>query len=55
MNSLRDEGAGFKTSTNKITIFNKTLQKTSFETKSKVEVAKDICSEIIKLIGNEKN
>lgn len=55
LNSLRDEGAGFKTPTNKITIFNKTLQKTSFETKSKVEVAKDICSEIIKLIGNEKN
>jgi phosphopantothenoylcysteine decarboxylase/phosphopantothenate--cysteine ligase len=55
LNSLRDEGAGFKTVTNKITIFNKALQKTSFETKSKVEVAKDICSEIIKLIGNEKN
>ena len=55
LNSLRDEGAGFKTTTNKITIFNKALQKTSFETKSKVDVAKDICSEIIKLIPNEKN
>lgn len=55
LNSLRDKGAGFKTETNKITIFNSALQKTSFETKSKVEVAKDICSEIIKLIDNEKN
>lgn len=55
LNSLRDEGAGFKTTTNKITIFNKALQKTSFETKSKVEVAKDICLAIIKLIDHEKN
>lgn len=55
LNSLRDEGAGFKTTTNKITIFNKALQQTSFETKSKIEVAKDVCSEIIKLIDNEKN
>lgn len=55
LNSLRDKGAGFKTDTNKITIFNSALQKISFETKSKVEVAKDICSEIIKLIDNEKN
>lgn len=55
LNSLKDKGAGFKTDTNKITIFNSELQKTSFETKSKVEVAKDICSEIIKLIDNEKN
>lgn len=55
LNSLRDEGAGFKTTTNKITIFNKALQKTSFDTKSKIDVAKDICAEIIKLIDNEKN
>lgn len=50
LNSLNDKGAGFKTSTNKITIFNKAMVKTSFETKSKTEVAKDICNEIIKLI-----
>ncbi len=55
LNSLKDKGAGFTTSTNKITIFNSDLKKTSFETKSKVEVAKDICIEIIKLIDNEKN
>lgn len=50
LNSLNDKGAGFKTSTNKITIFNKALAKTSFEIKSKNDVAKDICNEIIKLI-----
>ncbi len=55
LNSLRDEGAGFKTTTNKITIFNKALQKTSFETKTKIEVAKDICSEIVNQIDNDKN
>ncbi|MFN0257153.1 bifunctional phosphopantothenoylcysteine decarboxylase/phosphopantothenate--cysteine ligase CoaBC [Pedobacter ureilyticus] len=51
LNSLNDKGAGFKTETNKITIFNKDLSKTAFETKSKTEVAKDICAEILKLIN----
>jgi len=51
LNSLNDKGAGFKTETNKITIFNKALEKVSFDTKSKVEVAKDICTEILKLIS----
>lgn len=51
LNSLNDEGAGFKKETNKITIFNKDLVKHSFETKSKIEVAKDICNEILKLIS----
>lgn len=50
LNSLNDKGAGFKTTTNKITIFHKNSEKTSFETKSKTEVAKDICAEIIKLL-----
>ncbi len=50
LNSLNDKGAGFKTDTNKITIFSKDLVKTSFDTKSKKEVAKDICSAILKLI-----
>jgi len=50
LNSLNDKGAGFKTETNKITIFNKELAKTDFETKSKTEVAKDICNEILKLM-----
>jgi phosphopantothenoylcysteine decarboxylase/phosphopantothenate--cysteine ligase len=49
LNSLNDKGAGFKTDTNKITIFNKNLEKTIFETKTKKEVAVDICKEILKL------
>lgn len=50
LNSLNDKGAGFKTDTNKITIFNKHLVKKAFETKSKTEVAKDICAEVLKLM-----
>jgi phosphopantothenoylcysteine decarboxylase/phosphopantothenate--cysteine ligase len=50
LNSLNDNGAGFKVDTNKITIFNKELQKITFATKSKTEVAKDICNEILKLV-----
>lgn len=41
LNSLRDEGAGFKNDTNKIKIFTKT-EKKEFDLKSKDEVAKDI-------------
>lgn len=41
LNSLRDEGAGFKNDTNKIKIFTKT-EKTEFDLKSKDDVAKDI-------------
>ncbi|KQS42082.1 bifunctional phosphopantothenoylcysteine decarboxylase/phosphopantothenate--cysteine ligase CoaBC [Pedobacter sp. Leaf194] len=50
LNSLNDKGAGFKSDTNKITIFNKALQKTVFEMKSKTEVAKDICKAILKIL-----
>lgn len=50
LNSLNDKGAGFKSETNKITIFNKALVKTVFEMKSKSEVAKDICEAILKII-----
>lgn len=49
LNSLNDKGSGFKTPTNKITIFNSDMVKTSFETKLKTDVAKDICAEILKL------
>ncbi|MGK6343221.1 bifunctional phosphopantothenoylcysteine decarboxylase/phosphopantothenate--cysteine ligase CoaBC [Chryseobacterium sp. DT-3] len=41
LNSLRDEGAGFKNDTNKIKIFTKT-EKKEFDLKSKDEVAADI-------------
>lgn len=41
LNSLRDEGAGFKNDTNKIKIFTPT-EKKEFDLKSKEDVAKDI-------------
>ena len=50
LNSLNDEGAGFKTDTNKITIIDKNLNKISFSLKPKIDVAKDICSKIIELL-----
>ncbi|MES2829723.1 MAG: bifunctional phosphopantothenoylcysteine decarboxylase/phosphopantothenate--cysteine ligase CoaBC [Bacteroidota bacterium] len=50
LNSLNDYGAGFKSETNKITIFNKALEKKTFDVKSKEEVAIDICEEVLKLV-----
>jgi phosphopantothenoylcysteine decarboxylase/phosphopantothenate--cysteine ligase len=50
LNSLNDKGAGFKSDTNKITIFNKAFERIDFPVKSKAEVAKDICTEILKLV-----
>jgi phosphopantothenoylcysteine decarboxylase/phosphopantothenate--cysteine ligase len=50
LNSLNDAGAGFKKDTNKITIIDKTLQKTNYPIKSKDEVALDICLKVIELI-----
>lgn len=49
LNSLNDEGAGFRGDTNKITIFTKAGEEIKFETKSKAEVAADIVDTIIKL------
>lgn len=49
LNSLNDKGAGFKSDTNKVTIFNRALERTVFEMKSKTDVAKDICSAILKI------
>lgn len=50
LNSLNDEGAGFKGDTNKITIIDSNMQKTSFDLKTKDEVAKDICLKITELV-----
>ena len=50
LNSLNDEGAGFKGDTNKITIIDRNLKKTSFDLKTKEEVAKDICLKIADLV-----
>ena len=50
LNSLNDKGAGFQVDTNKITIFNRALERKDFATKSKAEVAADICTEILSLL-----
>ena len=46
LNSLKNEGAGFGTKTNQITIFRKDGTQTEFELKSKADVAKDIVDEM---------
>ena len=50
LNSLNDKGAGFKTDTNKITIIDHKLQKTTFKLKDKDAVAADICNKVVELI-----
>lgn len=50
LNSLNDQGAGFATNTNKITILDKDGSETVFELKSKREVAKDIVSHLKEMI-----
>ena len=47
LNSLQDEGAGFKHDTNKVSILDKNNKFHRFELKSKVEVAQDIIDFII--------
>lgn len=46
LNSLQDKGAGFKKSTNKVTIIDKLEKISEFGLKSKAEVAQDIFNEI---------
>jgi len=50
LNTLQDEGAGFKTDTNKITIVEQEGEKTSFTLKSKREVAVDIINCLVKYL-----
>jgi phosphopantothenoylcysteine decarboxylase/phosphopantothenate--cysteine ligase len=50
LNSLRDEGAAFGHDTNKVTIIDREQNETSFELKSKKEVAGDIVNAIIEKI-----
>jgi phosphopantothenoylcysteine decarboxylase/phosphopantothenate--cysteine ligase len=50
LNSLNDDGAGFRLDTNKITMIDRHLKKTVFDTKSKAEVAFDICQKLISLL-----
>ena len=50
LNSLKDKGAGFKITTNKVTLIDKNGVMTEFGVKSKSEVAQDIFNEIVKLL-----
>lgn len=49
LNSMQDEGAGFQTDTNKITIIDRNGNTVRFDLKSKQEVAKDIVEYTLKL------
>jgi len=51
LNSLNDEGAGFQTDTNKISIIDKALKQTDFTLKSKKDVAKDIVAVIVERLN----
>ena len=51
LNSLNDEGAGFGSDTNKVTLIDKNLVETVYPLKSKANVAADIMFEIQKIIN----
>ena len=53
LNSLNDEGAGFSTTTNKISFIDKNLGITAFDLKTKAAVAMDIWDEIIKRLDSQ--
>jgi phosphopantothenoylcysteine decarboxylase/phosphopantothenate--cysteine ligase len=54
LNSMQDEGAGFKFDTNKITIIDKAGNVAKFGLKTKKEVAIDIVDYVYKLIADKK-
>lgn len=54
LNSLRDEGAGFAGDTNKVNIFFKNGERSSYPLKSKQSVAIDIVDSIEGLLGDAK-
>ena len=51
LNSLRDKGAGFGVSTNKVTFITKSNEVIENQLKSKAEVAKDLMHQILKQIN----
>ncbi|TYA71498.1 bifunctional phosphopantothenoylcysteine decarboxylase/phosphopantothenate--cysteine ligase CoaBC [Seonamhaeicola marinus] len=51
LNSLQDKGAGFKGDTNKVTFIDKEENITSFQLKSKADVAKDLLNKITEEIN----
>jgi phosphopantothenoylcysteine decarboxylase/phosphopantothenate--cysteine ligase len=52
VNSLEDEGAGFGTETNRITMIDKQGRIEAFDLKKKREVARDIVEKTINLLNN---
>ena len=50
---MRDEGAGFQSNTNKITIIDREGNTTKFDLKEKIEVAKDIVGYVQKIINKK--
>ncbi|WP_430816243.1 bifunctional phosphopantothenoylcysteine decarboxylase/phosphopantothenate--cysteine ligase CoaBC [Carboxylicivirga sp. RSCT41] len=52
LNSLKDEGAGFNSDTNKITIINKHNKVKEFALKSKTDVAVDVVDELVECFFN---
>lgn len=53
LNSLKDEGAGFRHDTNKVTIIHKDNKIKKYELKSKRDVAADIVDEIVSILPND--
>jgi len=49
LNSLNDKGAGFQSDTNKVTLIRANEKMTTFDLKSKADVAKDIFNTIIEI------
>ncbi len=54
LNSLKDKGAGFGFSTNKVSILDNKGNKTEFPLKEKTEVAKDIVDSIVNILEDKK-
>lgn len=48
LNSLQDQGAGFRIDTNKVTIIDRSNEPAAYDTKSKKEVAEDIVEVIVR-------
>lgn len=55
LNSLQDEGAGFKGDTNKITILNNKGEKSAYPLKSKKDVASDIITRLREVISAKQS
>jgi phosphopantothenoylcysteine decarboxylase/phosphopantothenate--cysteine ligase len=53
MNSLRDQGAGFGTDTNKVTMYARPEYKIDIPLESKREVASDLCDVIEVMLDDD--